>query len=60
MKGPRHLPLWLVPAATLSLAQARGGAQAAAATAAYAESSGLHWIDGVIIAAYALGMIALG
>ncbi len=54
----RNLPLSIVTAATFSLAQ--GQAPAGAGAAADFAGSGLHWIDGLIIAAYALGMISLG
>ena len=54
----RNLPLSIVTAATFSLA--RGQAPAGAGAAADLAGSGLHWIDGLIIAAYALGMISLG
>ena len=54
----RKLPLSIVTAATFSLS--RGQAPAGAGAAADLAGSGLHWIDGTIIAAYALGMISLG
>ncbi len=60
MMGRHNLPLWIVLATTVSLGQVLGHAQAEASTAADFASSGLHWIDGVIIAVYALGMISLG
>jgi SSS family solute:Na+ symporter len=60
MMGRHNLPLRIVLATTVSLGQVLGHAQAEASTAADFASSGLHWIDGVIIAVYALGMISLG
>ena len=60
MTSPRKLPLWFLPAATLSMGQVLGQARAEAGAVAGFASSGLHWIDLTIIAVYALGMISLG
>ena len=55
----RHLTLSIVAAATFSLARGQAPVGAGTAAADFAVS-GLHWIDGVIITVYALGMISLG
>ena len=60
MTSPRNLPLWFLTVATLSMGPVLGQAQAGAKAAAGVSSSGLHWIDGAIVALYALGMISLG
>jgi len=60
MTSPRNLPLWFLTVAALSMGPVLGQAQAGAKAAAGVPSSGLHWIDGAIIALYALGMISLG
>ena len=60
--GPRNLLLLLgvMLSGTLTLTEARGGGQMLNTEQGSIGSSGLHWIDGVIIALYAFGMIALG
>ena len=51
---------WFPPTVFLSMGPVLGQTQAGAGAAADFAASGLHWIDGVIIAVYALGMISLG